>query len=182
MIRNLSVTVDYYNFRIYRSITPIGAAVILQSCYPTAASVAPSLCERVQRDPGTQVIQNIINTTTNIGYDKTDGIDIALRYTQPSPYGRFGLIFDGTWLHRFDRNFSPAITIAGRGAYDLGGGLGGIYPPWKFNVGTTYDYRGFGAGITGRFVGKYRECGDDTGLMNGGGLCYTGSHIGSRTV
>jgi len=178
MVRNLSVTVDYYNFVIDQAIGQIGEDVILSNCYTGDGKY----CDLIQRrSNGT--IDRIFNLQANVGSDKTDGIDIAARYSLPSEYGRFGFIFDGTWLHKFNRTLANGDVIHARGTYDLGQGnaFGGVFPAWKFNVGTSWALGGFGAGVNSRFVGKFKECGDDSGVMNGSGLCYK-DHIGERTV
>src|SRR5216684_3900050 len=93
MVRNLSVTIDYYNVNVENTITTIGASTILNGCYPTDGST-PSYCDLVLRDPATGKIQNIINLNTNVGKDYTDGIDLALQYAVPTEFGRFGYVFD----------------------------------------------------------------------------------------
>jgi outer membrane receptor protein involved in Fe transport len=177
MIRNFSVTLDYYNIRVYRSITPIGADVILNGCYPVAG-VTPNTdyCNLVIRDPSTGVIQTIINRTTNVGSDKTDGLDLSVRYAYPSDYGRFGFIFDGTWLHKFDRTLGDGTIIRGRGTYDLGTGqLGGVYPAFKFNAGVSWQLAGLGVGVNTKFIGAFHECSDPSGDFSGGGVCFAQS-------
>jgi iron complex outermembrane recepter protein len=174
MVKNFTVTVDYYNIRVYQPILPIGADVILSGCYPSNGN-APNtaFCNLISRDPSTGIIQNIVNLTTNVGRDWTDGIDLAVRYAYPSDYGRFGFIFDGTWLHKFDRTLGDGTIIRGRGTFDLGSGsTGGVYPAFKFNAGTSWQLGGLAAGVNTRFIGSFHECSDANGDFSGGGLCY----------
>jgi len=179
IVRNFTVTADYYNIRVYKSILPIGADVILSGCYPdpnTGNPPNPDYCKLISRDPGTGIIENIVNLTTNVGRDWTDGIDLALRYAYPTGYGRFGFVFDGTWLHKFDRTLGDGTIIRGRGTFDLGsGGTGGVYPAFKFNSGVSWQLGGLGAGVNTKFIGSFHECGDANGDFSGGGLCYQGS-------
>jgi outer membrane receptor protein involved in Fe transport len=180
-IKNLTITADYYNFRIFDSITPIGVGVILAACYPQTGVGDQNYCNLVSRDAN-NVISTILNLTTNVGSDKTDGVDIAARYELPTEYGRFGFIFDGTLLHKFDRTLGDGTVIHARGTYDLGSGLGGVYPSFKFNAGVNWSMGGFSAGVSTRYIGKFKECADSTGLMNGaGGLCYVNDSL-ARTV
>jgi len=172
MIKNLTVTMDYYNFDVSQSISTIGESVILQGCYPLDPSATPKYCDKIVRGSNGRIV-NIINLNANVGEDKTDGIDVAVRYAYPTDVGRFGFIFDGTWLHKFDRTLADASIIHGRGTFDLNGaGTGGVYPAFKFNAGVTYALRGFGAGVTTRFIGSFTECGDSGGDFSGSGLCY----------
>src|SRR5262249_34686924 len=176
-VKNLSMTLDYYNITVDQSITTIGAGVILSSCYPNdtqfAAGVAPKFCDKVIRDPSSQRLLNVINTFTNVGSDATDGIDLALNYSLPTEYGRFGFIFDGTWLHKYDRTLADGTTIRGRSTFDLNNqGSFGVFPNFKFIGGVRWNYRGLDLGVNTRFLSSFIECGDPTGVFNGTGLCY----------
>ena len=89
--------------------------------------------------------------------------------------GLFGLIFDGTWLHKFDRTLADGTLVHGKGTFDLAintGGIGGVYPSYKFNAGATWGKGPLGAGISTRFIGSYKECADITGASSSAGACY----------
>jgi iron complex outermembrane recepter protein len=176
-IPNFTVTVDYYNIRLFNTITTIGSSTILSSCYPPNGGAPPSYCNLIQRDPSTGALVNILDTNANVGQDSTDGIDLSMRYAVPTPgFGRFGFIFDGTWLHKYDRRLADGTLIHGKGNYDLNNqGQGGVYPALKFNAGITWGLGGFGAGVTSHFIGSFTECGDAAGDFSGGGLCYKSS-------
>jgi iron complex outermembrane recepter protein len=170
-VKNLSVTVDYWNFRIFNSILNSGGQVILNGCY---ARGIQSYCNQIHRDPRTQSVILIDDLNTNVGNDKVDGIDVALRYGLPTQVGRFGFLFDGTWLHKYDRILGDGSTITGKGTFDLAGNsgfIGGVYPDFKFNTGVNWNLGGFGAGVTMRYIGGYKECAAIDG-SNTGGLCY----------
>ncbi|HZX97054.1 MAG TPA: TonB-dependent receptor [Myxococcales bacterium] len=178
MLRGFSITVDYYNFNVNNSISTVGEAVILSSCYPNQGSVAPRYCDLVQRDPTNHRISQIFNLNSNVGGFLTDGVDLALRYGLPTSYGRFGFVFDGTWLHKFDVTQADGSVLHGRGVYDLapagfGGavGNGGVFPAFKAVGGVTYGRGGLNVGLNERFIGSYWECAGDSGLMDGSGLC-----------
>ena len=169
MIKNLTVTVDYYHLLLDKAITTIGASTILSQCYPTNGA-APAFCDLIQRDPATGRIVTIVDTNTNVGKERTAGIDVAIRYVQPSEYGRFGFIFDGTYLNHYDRVLADGTIINGKGTYDLG-----VFPSFKFNAGVTWSLANFGAGVNTRFIGSYSECGDSGGDFSGAGNCYKDS-------
>jgi len=176
-VKNLSMTLDYYNVTVNQSITTIGSSVILASCYPSdaqaAAGAVPKYCDKIQRDPVTQRITNISDTNVNVGQDATDGIDVALNYALPTEYGRFGFIFDGTWLHKFDRTLADGTVIRGRGNFDLNSqGTGGVYPNFKFVSGVRWSFKGLDLGVNTRFLSSFIECGTPAGIFNGSGLCY----------
>ena len=110
----------------------------------------------------------------HLGQDATDGIDLAVRYAYPSEYGRFGFLFDGTWLHKYDRTLANGSVLKGRGTYDLGsanGGPGGVYPAFKANTGVSWSLGGLGAGVNSKFIGSFHECGNAAGNFAGGAQC-----------
>jgi iron complex outermembrane recepter protein len=171
-VRNLTVTADYYNIKVEKTITTLGAGVILASCYPSnaqvAAGIVPLYCDLIERDPASQRITNIFDQFTNIGSEQTAGIDVALNYALPTEYGRFAFIFDGTWLQKFNRRLADGTLIKARGNYDLGNSL----PAWKFISGLRWGLGGFGAGANMHFVGSFQECGNASGDFSGGARCF----------
>jgi len=176
VVKNLSVTVDYYNIAVDNSISSFGASLIVNNCYFGDAAAQAKFCPLITRDPNTQRITNVINTGANVGQDKTSGIDVAVRYALPTPAGRFGFIFDGTWLQRFDRILADGTVIHGKGTFDIAT-TGGVFPEWKFNTGVTWAMGGFAAGFSTRFLSAFRECGTAAGDFSGRGKCYQGSAI-----
>jgi outer membrane receptor protein involved in Fe transport len=175
-VPNLAITVDYYNIRVYDTITTLGASVILAGCYPGDSTIAPKYCDLISRDPITQRITNIVNRNLNVGNDKTDGLDIAMQYALPTQVGRFTLGFDGTWLHKYDRTLADGTVIHGRGNFDLNGsGTGGVYPTFKFISGITWQFAGLNAGTNTRYYSSFTECGTASGNFAGSGLCYVDS-------
>ncbi len=171
-VKNFSVTVDYFNFAIDNSIATRGAGVILNGCLTGSR---PELCALIHRDPTTHFVTFIDDLNTNVGNDRVDGIDLAARYALPTMVGRFGFAFDGTWLHKFDRTLADGTLVKGKGTYDLAintGGIGGVYPSYKFNTGVTWGLGDVGAGITTRYIGSFRECADITGGSSSAGACY----------
>ncbi len=177
-VPNLSVTIDYYNFAVDNSIAgggvvggARGPGVILNGCL---TGKVPEFCGLIHRD-ATGIITSIDDFNTNIGKDRVDGIDLAVRYLRPTTFGRFGFVFDGTWLHKFDRILADGTVVRGKGTYDLAlnqGGIAGVYPAFKFNTGVTWGYRGFGAGVFTRYVGSYKECAGLDGSNIAAGACY----------
>lgn len=184
-MKNLTVTVDYYNIDITQTISSIGEAVILSGCYNNDPAATAKYCNLITRNPNGR-IQSILNTNQNVGEDKTDGIDLAARYAIPTrDFGRFNVIFDGTWLHKYDRVLADGSILHGKGSFDLnGGGTGGVYPAAKFNAGVLWGLGNVGAGVTTKYIGSFRECGTSGGAFDGSGLCSGsgGSTKFTRTV
>ena len=159
-VRNLSVTADYYNLNLSQTITTRGAAFILDECY-RAPSMDKSSCDLIIRNDAGQVIQ-INDPRANLGNFHTTGIDLAVRYAVPTEdLGRFSLIVDGTWLNSYRLTNSVGQVTNGAGNFDLG-----VLPRLKANAGLFWTRGGFGAGVSGRYVGNYHECFD-----SGNGSC-----------
>jgi outer membrane receptor protein involved in Fe transport len=163
-VKNLAVTVDYYHIRLEQTIGTIGASTILSGCYSRGIS---AYCDLVTRDPTTFRISNIRNQFQNVGSNLTDGIDVSVNYNLPTPAGRFAFIFDGTWLHRYNRTLATGQLVKGRNNYDLG-----VYPAFKFISGVRWNYEGLLVGFNTRFTGSYYECGNAAGVYAGAGQCF----------
>jgi outer membrane receptor protein involved in Fe transport len=186
IVKNLSLTVDYYSMDIDKNITSIGESVILAGCY---SGNNPAYCGLVSRDPNTHFISNIINLNNNAGKLQTAGIDFAIRYGLPTDFGRWAFSFDGAWLQKIDQTLADGTTvIKGRNTFDLNNlnsfsGAGGTFPEWKFNAAVMWGMKGLGAGLSTRFLGSFHECGQpypvsatqNSADFAGAGLCYVDS-------
>jgi iron complex outermembrane receptor protein len=177
------LTADYYRTRITDSINPLGANIILNSCYPEAAGAVPKYCENIQRDPTTGRVRIIRNLNENVGSDELDGMDIAAGYDFGTRAGRWSMQFVATWLRAYDRTLADGTVIHGAGTWDLNeGGNGGAYPHLRFNANLGWALGGLAAGVRTYLIGGFKECGDSDGLLEGTGLCYDPSHQGERRV
>ncbi len=179
-VRNFSLTVDYYNIDVEQAISTYGAQFIIDQCHTHDSA---QLCNLITRGVNGQ-ISDVVDVNQNLGFIKTDGVDLAARYALPTPLGRFGFNLDGTWLHKFDIGQPDGTVIRAKGTYDGGaGGQGGVYPAFKFNAALTYALYDVGASVSTRYIGSYKECADSSGVLNGSGsYCYLGDHVGERDV
>jgi iron complex outermembrane receptor protein len=176
VLKDFSITVDYYNIAVANSISTIGAEQILASCYPSDPGVDPQYCEKVSRDPVSHTIQSIYNPLANVGGDFTNGIDVGARFEPETPAGRFLFDVDVSWLGVFNTllagtkttPFGVGTLIEGKGNYDLG-----VHPDWVGNAGVTWAADPLRVGVRGRFVGPYKECADAfLQAEGGGGVCH----------
>ncbi|MFL5310829.1 MAG: TonB-dependent receptor plug domain-containing protein, partial [Myxococcales bacterium] len=178
MVRDLSITLDYYNVFVDNLIGTVGVAAILAGCYPGSSGTPfQPYCDRITRSSAGRILF-VTDLNENVGQLRTDGIDLAVRYSIPSTVGRFALLFDGTWLHKFDRTLVLATgnqTVHAKGNYDLGGqAYGGPLPEYKFNAGVNWGLGGLSAGALLRYVGTFDECSTPPpDLTSAGGLCNT---------
>src|SRR6185295_2960195 len=176
VLKDFSLTVDYYNISVLNSITTIGAAQILSSCYPSEDNVSQQYCEKVSRDPVTHAITSIYNPLANVGGDFTSGIGVGARFEPETPAGRFLFDADVSWLGVFDSllagngdtKYGRGTLIEGKGNYDLG-----VHPDWVGNAGITWAMDPIRVGVRGRFVGPFKECADEfLQAEGGGGVCH----------
>ena len=159
MIKNFSVTVDYYNLNVAKTITQRGASFILDQCYRAAVQDG-SMCNLIVRNDVGQIIL-INDERANLGNYHTTGIDFAVRYALPTvDFGRFSLIVDGAYLNSFRITDSLGVVTNCMGNYDCVNQLvGGVLPRLKLNSGIFWNLGPIGAGVSGRYVGSYKECG-----------------------
>ncbi|WP_224247805.1 TonB-dependent receptor domain-containing protein [Hyalangium gracile] len=152
-LKDVTATVDYYNIAVDQAITSLGADVILNSCFPAAGGVTPQYCDRIHRSPN-GLISTIDDPLTNVGGDRTGGIDISLRYSPQTAYGRFGFSADATWLHKFDRILAGGRVLKARGNYDLQE----VHTDWVGMLGASWARDALSAGINMRFINGFKEC------------------------
>jgi outer membrane receptor protein involved in Fe transport len=170
-VRGLSFVVDYYHIAIDKAVQTLGASFILQSCYQGGNAAN---CAKVHRSPIDATIDRIDDFNENIGHVETAGIDFGARYNLPTEYGRFLFAFDGTWLAFFNVTQPDGTVVHGRGNFDIGtlnGGIGGVYPAFKALTSMLWNFNEFGAGVSERFIGSFRECAFSDGTSSGG-ACF----------
>lgn len=182
VLEDFSITVDYYHIDVDDLIGTLGVPAILAGCYPGASGTPnQAYCSLVTRAAGSGRILFVSDVNQNVGQLSTAGIDFAIRYGMRTKVGRFNFIFDANWLEHFDRTQSTGLmtqTIHGAGNYDLG-----ALPEFKANLSAQWNYKGWGAGGVGRFVGSFKECGTPgADSQSSGGLCYVAADVPSRDV
>jgi hypothetical protein len=128
------------------------------------------MCALSSRSAETGQIDLITDIRSNLGTIETQGIDFALRYGLPTAgFGRFNLVFDATYLIKYDQTDTVGFVTKNAGTYDSLLAM----PEWKWNTSVLWAKGGIGAGVTVRYVGSYKECAS--------GLCSSDDSQ-SRTV
>ncbi len=170
ILRGFTATVDYYNIKVTQNLGAITTPIILQGCYLGGND---AYCNLVQRDPNTGFIRNVFDLTNNIGSIQTSGFDFAARYSIPTDYGRFALLFDSTYLIYIRQTLANGTVVSAAGNYDFGSGsaISNVTPKLKFNVGVNYALAGLTLGVRGRYIGGYDECAGSDGSSLSAGLC-----------
>lgn len=96
----------------------------------------------------------IDDALANAGGTKTAGLDVAARYNLPTAAaGQFNFTVDGTFLQYYRLRQADGSIISGRGNYDLG-----VLPAFKGNASVSWLMNGVGAGLSGRYIGAFKEC------------------------
>jgi hypothetical protein len=172
---------DYYNISIDKAIQTLGASYILESCYVNTPSNSAN-CAKIIRSPIDSTIDRLNDFNVNVGHVETAGMDLGIRYNLPTEFGRFLFGFDGTWLKYIDVTQPDGRIVHGKGNFDIGtlnGGIGGVYPTFKALTSLTWRFREFGAGVTERFIGSFKECAA-TDNTSAGGACFANPFYARR--
>ncbi len=163
-MKNLSITLDYFNIKVDNTIGSVPATTTLTKCLATGLAL---YCGAIKRDAlGTLYSQQsfILANNVNIGGVRTSGMDVGFNYVQKiGAYGSMTGNFLGTYLKSFDSE-----PVKGDGSYSCVGlyGLtcGTPSPEWRHKARLSWatpwnvDFA-----MTWRFFGKVSI---DTGSDN----------------
>lgn len=139
-LRDLSLTVDYFDIKVDDKIDKIDPATTLSKCLATGDARFCSLITR-DRTGSLWLFDNgrIIGTQQNIGSQHTRGVDIGANYAmRAGEWGRFGIAFNGTYLDKLTTE-----EIKGEGSYDCVGYYGANKcespnPKWRHKLRGTW--------------------------------------------
>lgn len=139
-LRDLSLTVDYFDIKVDDKIDKIDPATTLSKCLATGD---PRFCSLITRDRtgSLWLFDNgrIVGTNQNIGSQHTRGVDIGANYAlRAGEWGRFGVAFNGTYLDKLTTE-----EIKGEGSYDCVGYYGANKcespnPKWRHKLRGTW--------------------------------------------
>ena len=138
-IKDLTVTLDYFNIKLEDRVGTAPPPTTLQQCLNTGN---PAFCGLIQRDgPGTLWATNnafILATNANLGKSATKGFDIGLDYNMKlAGMGGLAFSFLGTRLQNYEVEDLPGL-----GTYDCAGFYGNTcgtpLPKWRHKLRTTW--------------------------------------------
>lgn len=138
-LKDLTVTVDYFDIKVKDRITTVGAPVTLQQCLATGN---PIFCNLIHRDRvGTLWATNdayIRDTNLNAGSLKTSGVDVGVEYAlKMGALGKLDFSLLGTFLDKFVVEDVPGLeTYDCAGLY--GATCGTPSPKWRHKLRTTW--------------------------------------------
>jgi iron complex outermembrane recepter protein len=131
-VEGLSISADWYSIEIAGSIGLLGPQRIVTDCYLGAQQ----LCEKVTRDPVTQVITGVSNVYLNINEEAVSGADLETVYSIDFDGSdrRLNLRLIGSWLN------DHSLTNLGAPRQDRAGETGALsLPDFQAIVSATFN-------------------------------------------
>lgn len=159
-VPGLDLSADWFNIKIVKTITGVGANYVLNQCYLSNSATA---CAQFGRDPTSGQVVNLNRGNVNLGMTQTEGWDFGGHYRVPEfGYGKFSVNLDANYLTAYDTQSAPGADIVGNaGTWSL--------PRWRVNAGVDWSLGDFGATWSARYYGAFRDqCWDtsDPGTCN----------------
>ncbi|WP_420142503.1 TonB-dependent receptor domain-containing protein, partial [Sphingomonas sp.] len=162
-LRNLNLTVDYYNIKIDDAVASINNIQTLNDCLANQNNNSVT-CQAIRRLPNGQIDYISVNLQ-NIGSIKARGLDAQIDYRTSLPTflgqgASLALQGVGSWMfERSIQTLSTAIPLDCAGYY--GGGCsqangGFIIPDFKLNLSASYDNGPLNVRAQGRMVGSIK--------------------------
>jgi iron complex outermembrane receptor protein len=141
-MKNLAITIDYFNIKVEDTISIVSPTTTLERCLETGDS---KFCSLITRDSqGTLWLlptARIVGTETNIGSLGTSGIDLGVNYGfKLNNLGSIGLAMNGTYLKSYD-----VEEIRGEGSFDCvglyngSGKCGQPRPQWRHKARANWN-------------------------------------------
>jgi len=147
LVKGLSVSADYWHYRINGAITTLDPSTIVNSCLDTGSDFS---CGLIHRDPATGQVLNIEQVSANAGFFETDGVDVSAKYLFPlTPIGRFQLNGDAAWTHSFEYDLGDGLKQDAVGTLDP---TFGNFAKWRATVQLQWALGPFGAQWTTRYI------------------------------
>src|SRR5579885_101913 len=179
---SFTATLDFFDIKIKDLISSYGGNLIVQQC---VLDDNPQFCSMIHRDSAGSLWFSrsgyVDDPLLNLGYEKTDGVDVSANYTQPvGPFGTLSFNLIGTYTASFDVEPYP-----GSGDYNCAGYFGGTclnpLPKWKhtLTVGWATPWHGLGLQARWRHMGNTEiDAANPAPLLKGKvipAIQYTGS-------
>ena len=156
-LRNLQVSIDWYDINITRAIDVLPALQFVANCYdPTfnpGFSATNRYCSYFGRDPEFGNIVKAYEINRNIAGVETSGIDFQLDWSFDAGPGRASVSWLVGWLESYVYQYTPEV----RGEELRGTGSKPSLPEWKWNLDTRYHVQDFTFGVAWQYFGKFQD-------------------------
>jgi iron complex outermembrane recepter protein len=168
-IRDLSLTADFFSFKVQDAISTADPTIALTQCLTTGN---PALCGLIHRATGSGTLWTgnsyVTATNANLATLKTSGIDLGADYSMKlGGMGRLDYSFLGTALRNYETEPLPGI-----GTYDCAGYFGSTCgspnPKWRHKLRVTWiSPYNMTVSATWRYFGSVKDQGTSTNpLLN----------------
>lgn len=143
-IKNMTVTIDYFDIKIKDTISNVGPTTTVDKCIATGDPVFCSLIQRDSRGTLWLTGSQVTATNVNIGGLQTTGIDLGFGYTYKlGAMGSLGVNMNGTYLTKLETEELPNEKYDCVGYYNNAGKCGQPNPEWRhklrFNWNTPWN-------------------------------------------
>ncbi|MEQ1437969.1 TonB-dependent receptor [Fontimonas sp. SYSU GA230001] len=172
-IRDLNVSVDFYDIKITDFVVIGQGQFFLDSCYKTEQR---NYCDYIHRD-GTGTLTYVETPYFNLAGVETAGVDFSINYGLPLPesLGRFKLNLDASYLSKFD-SIAPRPGQPDEVSNEVGKVSGQFFgfPRWKATGTLGWQFDRLKASWSTRMAYHMTEpCGDffPTPSLKDLGLC-----------
>lgn len=193
-VKNLSLSVDYYNIKITDAITSPTPGDAITACFgtptggvytPSASAATSAACTLIRRNPSTggldgpaSTTPGLFLTTSNLGRLATAGIDVTLNYSYKFSFAKLSIAANGNWT---DYSKFQAVTGVGLyrdcvGFYSVNCGLSGsLQPKWQTSLRSTLSFSAIDLSMLWRHIDKMKQEPDDA--ANGNGPAFVGNGV-----
>jgi outer membrane receptor protein involved in Fe transport len=166
MLRNFSLSVDYFHIKIKHYIDSIDPSLTISQCFETGD---PYYCGLFHRDPSNGVLFGtngyVVGTTLNTGYLQTSGLDVTANYwVDLNKFGKLNFDLVGSYLLDLKTQPLPGLgTYSCKGRY--GYACGEPAPTWRHQLRTTWTIPGSKSTVSlaWRYFGSTKLPGSDLG-------------------
>ncbi len=152
-IRGLSLSVDYWRYKLDDLITQLDPNFAANQCVATGSAEFCDLMVRFADGPNAGEFQVFREPIVNLGKLKTDGVDFGVKYTlRDTPAGSWNLSMDLTRILSYENTPAPGadpIEIAGTFDRQFGN-----YAKYRGLVAVGWKYFDLDALLTARYVHK----------------------------
>jgi len=154
-IRGLSMTLDFWKYKIDDLITNLDVNFASDQCVATGQDEFCSLIHRFTTGASSGEILEFQQPTFNLGNLKTDGVDFGIKYAlRDTPIGSFNISMDVTHINSYENVPSPgAAPVEVAGTFDR---QFGNYAKNRGILGVGWAFRGFDGLLTTRYIGKLK--------------------------
>ncbi|MBT1445962.1 TonB-dependent receptor [Shewanella sp. JM162201] len=140
----MSVTVDYWRFKIDNAISRLDVQAGLDACYAGDATACETF--KITQDGN---LENLTNPLTNVGYQDTSGVDFNLAYSFEGLGLDWKVNNDATYLVKFEQD---GVDYTGT----IGGMFGG-YAKWKNSFSIQAGQGDWSVMYSNRLIGAMED-------------------------